>query len=248
VVPYSGRVTGGADSCAQGRGRSLAEPAFPHDDGTADPRVRELLAAVSEGHVPPIDAARALRSARLLATVVAVADDVTAGGSDTSSHMAVVSMVNDRGEKGLLAFTGVDSLAAWDPAARPVPTLGTAAARAAIDDGAEAVVIDVAGPHRTVLAGAALTVLADELDLERVTALVQAALAPITADGWADASVLDVRGTGAAADVLVVVTSAGGGHPDGRRLEVLAQQAAQILASRPDIQRRVLGGIGVTAG
>ena len=86
--------------------------------------------------------------------------------------MAVVSMVNERGEKGLLAFTGVDSMAAWNPQARPVPSLGRDIARSAIDDGATAVVLDVAGPHAMAVSGAALTALADLLDLARVTALV----------------------------------------------------------------------------
>jgi hypothetical protein len=69
-------------------------------------------------------------------------------------------MINDAGQKGLLAFTGVDSLANWDPAARPVPVLGAEAAQSAIADGAEALVIDVAGPQRYVVTGIALVELA----------------------------------------------------------------------------------------
>jgi hypothetical protein len=156
--------------------------------------------------------------------------------------------VNDHGRTGLLAFTGVDSLAAWDPSARPVPSRGTDTARAAIDDGAHALVIDVAGPHRVVLSGLALAALADELDLERATALVLTALVPLTGDGWVDAAVVDERGRDAAVDVLVALSCVAGGHPDGRRVEELVTQAARILAAREDIQRLVPGGIGVTVG
>ncbi len=109
--------------------------------------------------------ARALREERLLAGVVAVLDELDEAGGDKDSHMAVVSMVNERGEKGLLAFTGVDSLAGWNPQARPVPSLGRDVARSALDDGATAVVIDVAGPQSVVLTGHVLEALADQLDL-----------------------------------------------------------------------------------
>lgn len=94
---------------------------------------------------------RVLARSRLLVAVMAVADEVAEDGSDKSSHMAVVSMVNAAGEKGLLAFTGLDSMALWNPDARPVPVPAPAAAEAAIADGAQALVIDVAGPARLVI-------------------------------------------------------------------------------------------------
>jgi hypothetical protein len=132
-------------------GRSLASPAFPDDDGTADEEVRALLASTS-----PFEAAAQLQDVRLLATVVAVLDEEDESGADKDSHMAVVSMVNAAGERGMLAFTGLDSLRAWSPDARPVPVLGRELARAAIEDGAAAIVIDVAGPTRVALDGLAL--------------------------------------------------------------------------------------------
>ena len=138
-----------------GRGRSLAGPAFPDDDGSADPELRAHIAAGS----PELPAR--LARARLLVAVVAVLDALDEDGGDKESHMAVVSMVNAAGERGLLAFTGLDALAAWDPAARPVPVTGPLAARAALDDGADALVLDVRGPVRLALTGAELRALAD---------------------------------------------------------------------------------------
>lgn len=140
-----------------GRGRSLASPAFAGDDGAADPALREVLAAGDDDAV-----LESLRTARLLVAVVAVVgerDEAT--GADKSSDMAVVSMVNAAGERGLLAFTGLDSLAAWDPAARPVPVRAADAAKAALDDGADALVIDVTGPVRRVVTDRALAILAE---------------------------------------------------------------------------------------
>lgn len=146
-----------------GRGRHLAAPAFPDDDGSVADGVAESLAAIraSRGQDRLAEVLQ-LAPLRLLAAVVAVLDEADADGSDKSSHMAVVSLVNADGRKGLLAFTSVDSLAAWDPAARPVAATARDIAGAAITDGAAAVVIDVAGPHRTVVEGPLLEALAGE--------------------------------------------------------------------------------------
>ena len=148
--------TGGGE--APGGGRSLAGPAFPNDDGSADPALRALL---TQQGAPLVDV---LRHGRLLVAVVAVADEVDERGGDKSSHMAVVSMISAAGEKGLLAFTGVDAMAQWDSAARPVAVTGAAAAQAALDDGAQALVIDVLGPARAVIAGPDLVALATRPD------------------------------------------------------------------------------------
>ena len=153
--------------------------------------------------------ARSLRHVRLLSCVVAVADEIDASGGDKGSHMAAVSMVNAQGEKGLLAFTGVDSLAAWSADARPVPALGRDMAQAAISDGAHAVVIDVAGPHRQVITGTALRAMADDLDFERACGVVRTRLSPVVADGLVDLVIIDGRAVGSVADVLVTIRPIG---------------------------------------
>ena len=234
-----------SDDQTLGRGRHLAEPQFAADDGAADAYVRTLLAAWQDGSANPVAVVRHLRSARLLAAVVAVLDGLDEAGGDKDSHMAAVSVMNGNGQKGMLAFTGTDSLAAWNAEGRPVPALGRDLARSAIDDGAAALVVDLAGPHQVVIAGALLDALAAQVDLERVEALVQAALAPLTADGWVEITVAGIDGPEAQADVLVMVGAVGGAHPDGRLPQMLAQQAATALAARADIHRLVPGGIAV---
>lgn len=231
-----------------GAGRSLAAPAFPDDDGAALPWVRELVARAASGEVPILSVARALRDARLLATVVAVLDEVDESGADKDSHMAVVSLVSEDGRRGLLAFTGVDSVALWREDARPVPTLGRDLARAAEDDGAAAIILDAAGPSRLVLEGVALEVLRDDLDIEGVSARVAAVLASLTADGWVDIDVRDSRGDDLGVDVLVTVTTPAGGHPDGRGAAQLAQHAGRLLSTSTELTRLVPGGLGVATG
>ena len=65
---------------------------------------------------------------------------------DKTSDMATVLMRGRDGRTALLAFTGSDALRRWDPEARPVPVPARRAAEAAVQDGAEALVVDVAGP------------------------------------------------------------------------------------------------------
>jgi hypothetical protein len=120
----------------------------PPDDGSPDTAIRSASSAP--------ELLDALRSGRLLVAIVATADEVDASGDEKSSHMSVVSMVSADGRRGLLAFTGLDSLQAWDRDARPVPVSGAAAAEAALDDGCEAIVVDVAGPKRQVVVEADL--------------------------------------------------------------------------------------------
>lgn len=214
-----------------GEARTLSDPAFAHDDGSADQRLRTELA---DPAATAIQLARRLRSSRLLASVVAIAGGVDEGGGDKDSHMAVVSMLNEHGERGLLAFTGTDSLSAWNADARPVPAWGRDIARSARDDGAHAVVIDVAGPHRVAIAGAALDVLADSLDLESVTSLIVAALDVMAPGGAGSVTVIDARDRAGEVDVLVEVP------------EHLMARAATILSTQRDIHRQVPGGIGVS--
>lgn len=130
-----------------GHGRKLATPGqYSADDGAPDLAIRH-----SRDH---LDLVEALVSGRVLVAVVAVAEEVAEVkgiGVDKSSHMSVVSMIAHDGRRGLLAFTGVDALRAWNPAARPVPVSGVDAARAAIDDDCEAIVLDVAGPRTLVV-------------------------------------------------------------------------------------------------
>lgn len=135
------------------------------DDGSPDERIR--MAST------PDELRTALRAGRLLVAIVARADEVDETGADKSSHMSVVSMVTADGRRGLLAFTGLDSLTAWDRDARPVPVSGPDAAEAALDDGCEALVIDVAGPQRTVVLEADLLDLAGKDRISHAAALVR---------------------------------------------------------------------------
>lgn len=139
----------------RGNGRTLVGSAFGSDDGAPSLELRRIVTSDST----PADIVDALEGARLLVAVMARLDSYD-DGEEKDSHMALVSMVNADGRTGLLAFTGLDSLQAWNPDARPVPASGADIAHAALEEGNAAVVIDVAGPAMVVITGDVLTALA----------------------------------------------------------------------------------------
>lgn len=131
-------------------------PGFPGDAGDADPGVTSALASYSSDPSLAPQALAALASARLLVPVLAVLGERDEHGGDKSSDMATVLLTGADGRQALLAFTGTTTLAAWNPDGRPVPVLARDAARAAIQDQADAIVVDVAGPVPFVIEGPAL--------------------------------------------------------------------------------------------
>jgi SseB protein N-terminal domain len=135
------------------------------DVGSADPDVSAALAGYADGTNGPAAVLAALAASRLLVPVVAVLDqaDRAAGGAriEKSSHMATVSTIGLDGRRGLLAFTCLASLRRWKPDARPVPAATPAVAAAALDQGAHAVVVDIAGPVLFSIDGVDLQALAD---------------------------------------------------------------------------------------
>jgi hypothetical protein len=154
-------------------GRTLAEPGFPGDDGTASAVVTEALAAYDAdpagGHQPAL---AAIQDSRVLVPVVAILGEVehdTRGlARDKSSDMAAVLLTGRDGRTALLAFSSTAAMHAWDPRARPVAVSARQAARAALEDGADALLLDVAGPVLFAVEAQDLRDLADGLELRRL--------------------------------------------------------------------------------
>ena len=146
--------------------RTLAPSPFPGDDGSASADTREALVRAAQQVAPAayLRAIAALCTDRLLVPVVATATRLgeTTGGlaSDKEAEMAVVMLRTADGRQAMLAFTGLDSLQAWQASARPVPiTLDRLAASALAED-ATAVLVDFAGPAALVIEGEVLASLA----------------------------------------------------------------------------------------
>lgn len=137
-------------------GASIPTSPFAGDDGGAHPELARILRAWVDHAVSADELVAAVRTHRLLVPVVAVLDaaepsDLDGIAVEKDSHMALPLMVRPDGRRGLLAFTCTDAVMRWDPAARPIPVWGADAAAAALQENADALVIDVAGPVRVVL-------------------------------------------------------------------------------------------------
>jgi len=158
-------ASGPADSAGQPfAGRSLPDPGFAADDGSADRRLDAVLAEHAAGDATAYDVQRVLVDARVVVPVVATPGETTTGASglvqDKSSDMSTVVLVGADGRRGLLVFGSVARMAEWRSDARPVPVRAVDAAAAALDDDAAALLLDLGGPHPFVLEDALLRALA----------------------------------------------------------------------------------------
>jgi hypothetical protein len=133
------------------QGRTLSPQPFTGDTGDADPVLAAALAGHAAGERTAQDVVAALAPARVLVAVVAVEGDShpVAGGlrADLGADMALVTLTGADGAKALPVFTSVAALAAWEPAARPVPVESARAALSAVAEGCDRLLVDVAGPH-----------------------------------------------------------------------------------------------------
>jgi hypothetical protein len=151
--------------------RTIPDPGFAGDDGSADPALTAALAEYAADERRHLEVFPSLRGARLLVPVVAVLGesevDETGLALEKNSDMATVLLTGRDGRQALLAFTCLTSLAAWRPDARPVPVSARDAARSAVQEGAAALVVDVAGPTTYAVEGDLLQGLARGWSLAR---------------------------------------------------------------------------------
>lgn len=137
--------------------RRLQGSEYVDDTGAADPALTSALERYAAGPGGYPEVLAALAGARLLVPVVAVLGDVEVGDDglarDKTSDMAAVLLTGGDGRMALVAFTCTASLTAWDTDARPVPVAAPLAAATAIQEGAAALVLDVAGPTSFALEG-----------------------------------------------------------------------------------------------
>jgi SseB protein N-terminal domain len=160
---------------------------YRDDHGNSDPAVAAALAAYAAGTGGEHAALVALAGSRLLVPVVAVlADELTgeaaSGGpgnpagqpvrsaesfgprgmpvqGEKASEVAMPMIIGSDGRPALPAFTCVDAVRRWRPAARPVPVPALDVWQSAVQETA-AVVIDIAGPVPLVIEGARLAAMA----------------------------------------------------------------------------------------
>jgi hypothetical protein len=181
---------------------------FSADDGAADLTAAAALQAYATAQGSEHAALTALAATRLLVPVVArltpgesagaSADPLDAchppgapGGGEKSSEMAMATLIGRDGRRAIPAFTCLDTLARWQPSARPIPVTASQVWQAAAEESC-AVVIDVAGPIPLAVEGARLAALAagapvpsphEDPDIQAAIAAAAASAAPTAASG-----------------------------------------------------------------
>ncbi len=144
-------------------GTEILTSDFSGDDGSADPRL--LVALNQNAQMPSVITENivlsALQNARLLVPVVAQVDSVNEAGTEKDSHIAQVTFKSEDGRVGLPVFTSIQSLKDWDPQARPIAQWAKAIALNCVESNLDAMLIDMASPHRFAIQGLALIQLAN---------------------------------------------------------------------------------------
>ena len=114
------------------------------DTGDADPRLAQALA---RGDLP--ETLAAFVDARVFAAITATAAGTETGvhglRQESSAEMAVVLLEAPDGSRALPVFTDLAQLTRWRLDVRPVALTGPQACQTALDERADAVVVDPAG-------------------------------------------------------------------------------------------------------
>lgn len=130
-------------------GRDLRPNPFSGDTGEADPALAAALRAVSDSPFDPAAhraVVNALRGTRLYAPVMPTAVEHTTDAAglvhDNSSEMAMVRLAAEDGRECTPGFSDIPHLTEWGTGARPVPIESERLCMAAIEEGAQLVVLD----------------------------------------------------------------------------------------------------------
>ncbi|MBD0712269.1 MULTISPECIES: SseB family protein [unclassified Streptomyces] len=220
--------------------KNIPDPGFSDDDGTAAPALTAALAAWAEDRTAHGPVLEALRGARLLVPVVAVLGEVETDENglrrEKTSDMAVPTLTaGDR--RALPAFTSTDSLALWDPGARPVAVPLHQALQAVAHEKADTLLLDLSGPVPYEVTGPALLALAEgrsstyPLDDPAVREAVRAAVA-------AEPAVLRAHLGPGEADGTLALILAGDASP-----AEAAQRVARTLAADETLRARLVRGL-----
>ncbi|MGV1035653.1 MAG: SseB family protein [Candidatus Nanopelagicales bacterium] len=234
------------------RGQSIPTSPFAGDDGQATPAVTDALNAWRAGSLDKYGVVATLADTRLFVPVVAVLDtsETSHDGreAEKDSHMATVSVQGPQGERGLLAFTSDSALAAWSATARPVPAVARSVAAAALDEGADVMVIDAQTDHTLIVELPGLLALAQGRDWvapiadpqiqEEISACIGAVVLSVDLT-------FELRpGTGGSELQLVLLAAP---EADREQVAAVAADVAGQLAASELLRSRLVGGVQLTA-
>jgi hypothetical protein len=127
-------------------GRSFDANFFAGDSGDAPERLIEALRRFRASELEQADVLEAVREVRLLVPLVAHAGEtgVDEHGRrfDKTQELSLVTVSAPDGRRVLPVFTSTEAMAAWNPAARPIPASARRAALAAAGEDTPLMVLD----------------------------------------------------------------------------------------------------------
>lgn len=220
--------------------RDLVFTGFEGDDGSAEEQLATALAGDD-----PAELMAVLPTSRLLVPIVAEpVETATEGGLtvDKQTDMAAVTLVAPDGERALPVFSSLEALAAWDPAARPVPVTAARAAQAAVSERCDVVVVDVAGPRPRALRPSMVWALAQQREwlAPHLDPFVAAGVARAVAEEEDVRSHRVEEGAPAGSGVLGVTLELAEGL-DAAEVQAVATRVGERLATDGELRARIDG-------
>lgn len=147
-------------------GRQFEANASADDDGSAPAGLLDAILRFRAGDAGQTEVVDALRTARLLVPLVAELGEAGAGEHghlvDKSQELSIVRVAGPDGRVVQPAFLSVAAMAAWNPAARPVPAAAPRVALAAAGEGTDLIVLDPTSPTEFVVRRPAVWALAQD--------------------------------------------------------------------------------------
>ncbi len=127
-------------------GRSFQPNPNAGDDGSADPALLAELQSFRAGAGSQAAVVRAFRDARVLIPLLAERGDEGVGPTgltvDKTQELSIFTVAAPDGRSAQPVFTSVETLAAWDREARPIPVAASRVALSAASEDSDLVVID----------------------------------------------------------------------------------------------------------
>ena len=149
-------------------GRAFEPNSWSDDDGSANPRLIELIHALHAGEARSDSVLDELRNSRVLIPLLANLGESGVGAHgqtvDKSADLSIVTVETPDSQSGLPVFSSVEAMQRWNPKARPVPTAAVKAALAAASEGNTRMILDPMAETEYVLRRPAIAALAQGLN------------------------------------------------------------------------------------
>lgn len=148
-------------------GRGFEPNAFAGDNGQADPELVSAIQALHAGTGTQVQVIDAFRKARVLIPLLANLGEAGEGAHgqtvDKSADLSIVTVETPDKQNGLPVFSSVETMAAWNKDARPVPHSAIKAALAAAAEGNTRIILDPGSATEFVIRRPAFEAIARDL-------------------------------------------------------------------------------------